>query len=345
MFRRSAPDATPPPSGETAPRPRRWGLYGPYIALAIAVALWSGAWLTARSEVIRRMDSLVASFEASGHHLQWSQRTVGGYPFRLSVVVTDFKGQAPGGWGVESRRLEAEAFMHAPGHWVLAAPEGLTLLRPAGGPVDITGTPIHASLHGLAVRPPSFSLEGLDLRFTGREKPFVLSGADKFELHLRPGPDRQGAILFRLTNGRANPPGLLGRIAGNQPVNLELEAILSRADALKGPGWSRAVRAWAAAGGRANLRSARASAGSAMIEAKPGELSLSQDGRLAGQINVTLRKAPEALSDLTSQGVIPGSASAGLPPGSDPAAQATLTFKDGATFLGQIPIGPAPRLF
>ena len=347
MFRRSTPDANQPPEAVLSPHPRRWGLYGPYIALAIAVLLWSAAWLAARSEVLRHMDSAIAKSESVGYHFSWKHRTVDGYPFRLDLVLTDFKGRSPGGWGLESRRLEAEAYLHAPDHWVFGAPEGLSLVRPLGGPVEITGSTIHASLHGMSVQPPSFSFEGLNLRFAPAEgaRPFALSGADKVELHLRPGPDHQGAVLFRLTQGKASLPGLLGKIAGNQPVNLELEAILSKADSLKGPGWREAARAWAVAGGRASVRSALATAGAAMIKARSGDLSLSPDGILSGQLDVALSKAPETLDLLSTQGQIPREAASAAAAQASPASLALLSFHDGATYLGSFAIGPAPRLF
>lgn len=343
MFRRTAPDAPSTPPGKTAAQPRRWGLYGPYIALAIALTVWTGVWLAARAEVIQHMDSRVSRLKAAGYQLTWGDRSVGGYPFRLDLVLTDLHGRTPGGWGLDARRFEAEAFMHAPGHWVFAAPEGLTLVRPAGGPVEVIGSVLHGSLSGLANHPPSLSLEGLDLRFSGRQRPFALTGADRFELHVRPGPDHQAAVLVRLVQGKADPQGLFGRIAGAQPVNLKLEAILSGADALKGETWSEAGRSWALSGGRANLVAANLSAGPALVEAQPASLTLTPDGRLSGEVQVGLKQGPESLGDLARQGLL--DADAAKTASQDIAGKARISFRDGRSYLGPIPLGPSPQVF
>ncbi len=341
MFRRSTPDASPTPAEGPPDRPRRLGLYGPYIALAIAVTVWSGAWWTARQTVIQHMDDQVSRFRAAGYDLSWTQRTVSGYPFRLDVVLTRFKGVAPSGWGLSSERLEAEAYMHAPDHWVFAAPQGLSLLRPKSGAVEVTGSTLHASLHGLEMRPPSLSLEGINLHFKTPSgvQPFALTSADKVEFHLRPGPDRQGAVLFRLTNGS------LGLSAEGRPVGLQLEAILSRADALQGPGLAKAFRAWTLAGGRATLKVARATVGDAMIATSTGDLSLTPDGYLSGQLDVTRNKGHEALMALSYLGVIPKTAGAAVPASSQIEGPMVLHFRKDATYLGPVEIGPAAKAF
>ena len=81
-------------SEAAAPRkPRRLGFYAPFVALALVVAGWSGAWLWLMARPSRRLDAarrpargrLAGRLGATGH--------VGGYPFRLDVDFTDL---APG---------------------------------------------------------------------------------------------------------------------------------------------------------------------------------------------------------------------------------------------------------
>ena len=347
MFRRLTPDASPTPAEGPSDRPHRWGLYGPYIALAIAVALWSGAWWSARQTLIRHMDELISGYRASGYDFSWTQRTVSGYPFRLDVVLTQFKGVSPSGWGLTSDRLEGEAYMHAPDHWVFGAPQGLSLLRPQGGTIEVTGSTLHASIHGLDMRPPSLSVEGLNLRFKSASgtQPLALTTADKVEFHLRPGPDRQGAVLFRLINGRSPPRGPLDLIAAGRPVDLQLEAILSKADALRGPGLAKSFRTWALAGGRATLKEAKVTAGDAMIKTSPGDLSLTPDGYLSAQLDVTLNKGNDALMALSYLGVTPHSAGTALPPRSQIEGPRVLLFRKDATYLGSVQIGPGTKVF
>jgi len=111
--------------------------------------------------------------------------------------------------------------------------------------------------------------------------------------------------------------------------------ILSKMSAMEGRDWRSMVRSWAAAGGTATLRNASLTAGGAVLSAHGGALSVGDDGRVEGGLDVDLRKAGEALSDM-SGGVIPPQAGF---------AGATLTFEGGQTILGPLPIAPAPRVY
>ncbi len=92
-----------------------------------------------RGQVQTRMDAAAAAFARAGYQLSWKDRKVGGYPFRLDVTLTDVRLREPTGWALEAPRIEGEAFMHALGSWLIAAPEGLTFIRPVGGGVEVKG--------------------------------------------------------------------------------------------------------------------------------------------------------------------------------------------------------------
>jgi hypothetical protein len=95
------------------------------------------------------------------------------------------------------------------------------------------------------------------------------------------------------------------------------------------------ARTWAASGGTAQVRKVSLTAGGAELIAHGDNLTVGPDGRVQGQLDVDLRKAGDALSDL-SGGAIPPEASFG---------GATLTFRDGEARLGPMRIAPAPRLY
>jgi hypothetical protein len=336
-----------------ARKPRRLGLYLPFVLLLLAVAGWTGFWLWARGEARVRMDAAVAELRQAGYQVSWKERGIGGYPFRLNVTLSDARLREPSGWALEAPKLEGEAFMHAPGHWILAAPEGLTFVRPIGGPVTVKGELIRASLSNFDKRPPSFSFEGVKLAFQpgAGAQPFGLTAADRVEFHLRAGPDDEGGVFAEVKNGKATLSGLFARIAGDKPISIVWNSTLSKMSAFAGPDWPSAVRHWVDAGGQMSVRQGGITAGEALIGTNSGTLTVGQDGRLRGVLDVSLRQAPRALGALSETGVIPpenaaaAAAVAEARQGTGDVARATLNFQAGQTTLGPVAIGPAPKVY
>jgi hypothetical protein len=298
------------------------------------------------------MDTAVATLDQAGYRITWKDRRIGGYPFRMDVTLTDVSAREPSGWGLEAPRIEGEAYMHALTHWMIAAPAGLTFVRPVGGPVAVKGEVIHASLTHLASRPPSFSFEGTKLSFTPQPgaQPFALSSAERVEFHLRAGPDDEGGVFARLDNGKARLSGLFARVAGGKPISMVWNATLSKMSTFQGRDWPDAVRRWADAGGRMTVREAGITAGDAVLGVRSGSLGVSSEGRLSGALDVTLRQAPRALSAMTSEGVIeqgPAQSATAVVQArqSGDTAQATLNFQAGRTTLGPVALGAAPKVY
>jgi hypothetical protein len=338
----------------SAPRKyRRLGLYLPFAALGLLIVAWSAAWVWAKGETARRMDAAAQAWKQAGYQLAWRQRTIGGYPFRMDVTLTDASLRTASGWGLEAPRIEGEAYMHALTHWIVAAPVGITFIRPVGGPVDVKGQMIHASLTHLTQRPPSFSFEGVKLTFAAQPgaEPFALTSADRVEFHLRAGPDDQGGVFARLDGGRARPGGLFARLAGDRPVSMVWNSTLSKISAFSGPAWAQAVRRWSDAGGRMTVRNAGLTAGDAVLGVSSGDLGAGADGRLSGVLQVTLRQAPRALAALSALGAIDQQAAQSATAvtqarqGQGDTAQATLDFQAGRLTLGPVALGDAPKVY
>lgn len=341
------------PDPEPARKPRRLGLYAPFILALLAFAAWSGFWLWASGRASQGLDDTARNLREAGYEVSWKTKAVYGYPFRLDVTLTEARVRDPSGWGLASPRLEAESYLHALGQWVMAAPDGLSVLRPAGGAVNVTGEVIHASLGKLDRHPPNFSFEGVKLAFAPAPgaQPFALSAADKLQLHLRAGPDDQGAVLVRVDGGKAYAGGVMARIAGDKPVSLVWDSTLSTMKAFKGDDWSTAARAWSLGGGTIVVREAGLTAGDAALNVQSGSLAAGADGRLRGDLSVELRNAPAALAAMAQSGVIPRDAAdaatvvAAARQGSGDTARADLVFQAGRVTLGPVALGAAPRLF
>ena len=346
----SLPDPTPPR------KLSRLGLYVPFVLLLVLIAAWTGAWIWARGEARTRMDAGVEGLRAAGYEVTWKDRGIGGYPFRLNVTLHDARVRDRSGWALETPHLEAQAYMHAPTHWILAAPDGLTFVRPVGGPVRVSGKLIRASLSHVTNTPPNISFEGVGLTFqpAAGAQPFGLSGAERVEIHLRQAPKEIGdeaGLWVSVKDGKAQLTGLLGRIAGDKPVSIEWDSRLTQASSLHGRDWPDAVRRWTAAGGRINVKRAGLTAGEALIGANSGTLGVGSDGRLTGVLDVSLRQAPRALGALGASGAIPqesadaAAAVAAARQGSGDLARATLNFEAGRTTLGPVALAPSPRVY
>ena len=344
----SLPDPSP------ARKPSRFWLYAPYVLLLVAAALWSAFWVAEKRQLVAGLDAGVEQAKGAGYQLRWGSREVGGYPFRLDVTLTDVSLGEPSGWALRAPRIEAEAQAFAPTSWLIAATRGLTFVRPQGGPVSVSGERIRASLTHPGARPPSLSLEGVKLAFATppeAAEPFWLTAAERFEFHLRAGPDDEGGVFLSLAGGQARPSGLFARIAGDKPITGEWNSTLSKMSAFSGRDWPDAVRRWSEVGGRMTVRNASLTSGEAQVAVTGGTLAADPDGRLSGTLDVSLRQAPAALAAMGAAGALPPETAetaalvARARQGTGDAARAAITFQAGQATLGPVAVGPAPRVY
>ena len=338
----------------TAPRKlRRLGLWLPFAGLGLLIAVWSAAWVWMRGEAAKRMDAAVEVLAKAGYPVTWKDRVIGGYPFRMDVTLTDAHAREPSGWGLDAPRLEGEAFAHAITSWVIAAPDGITFIRPLGGAVAVKGQLIRASLTHPNARPPSFSFEGVKLAFAPEPgaQPFGLASAERVEFHLRAGPDDEGGVFARVDNGQARLSGLFARVAGGKPVSMVWNSTLSKMSAFTGSTWPDAVRHWSDAGGRMTVRQAGITAGDAVLGVDSGSLGVGADGRLSGALQVTLRQASRGLAAMGDTGLIAPDAARQATVvtearrGAGEVAQGSINFQAGRTTLGPVALGPAPKVY
>ena len=336
------PNRTETHSAEVPRRkPRRLGLYVPWGILLAAAAIWSLAWVWMMGEAQRRLDAGAASLRTAGWTVAWRQRHVGGYPFRLDVDFSDLKLADPSGWAVAMPSLKSEAFAFAPTDWVMFVPDGLTFSRPDGGPVNVTASPLRASLNAWNETPPRISVEGSDLTFAAAPgaKPFSLASAKEVQFYVRAGPRMQAAVFFSLEGGQALPGGWVGQIAGGKPVAIKLDGVLSHTDDLRGATWRGLVSHWSDEGGTFDVHQLTLTAGDSTLSAQGGGVAVTDDGRLEGVLNASLTGKERVLE------VAAGKAPPAGPAQSPPALNLRLTFRDGATWIGPLKLASAPRAY
>jgi hypothetical protein len=339
---------------DAAPRrsSRNWLLL-PLILAAVLAALWCGYWYVARGRLLAAMDGAVVAQREQGRAVEWASRRVGGFPFRFKVILEQAQVRSPSGWAVQAPRLEASANAYRLTQWLASAPEGITVVRPVAGPVRVTGRVLRASLAGADRSPPRLSVEGADLRFAPEAgaEPFLLAGAERLELHLRPAPDAEGdaALLLRLRGAQPRPAGLMAFISGAQPANLVWDARITEWGALAGPDWARAVRSWSEEGGRMEVRDASLQAGELRARNQGGRLSVGADGRLRGRVAVHLNRPLQALSAMTrieqADGNAVGAATAVARARGETDVTLDLGFEAGQFTVGPVAVAPAPKVF
>ena len=271
-------------------KPSRVWLYAPFALVAIAAVAWSAYWVVSSRALTQSLVTQADRLRGAGYELSWQGRKIDGYPFRLDVTVLQPRLRTPTGWVVTSPRLEAEAFLHSPGRWIMATPQGFSFTPAGGGPVEVTGSTLRAGLQDLTLRPPSVSMEGVGLRFKSLDPaaPFALTQAARLELHLRPGPDHQGAAFIRLEGGQPTPGTALGRWARSPLVSVEADALLNELD------HAASAKTWSAAGGAITIRRGMVSMGS-ITATTSGRLALNPQAQVSGRLPMTLSEGGTVL--------------------------------------------------
>jgi hypothetical protein len=333
------------PSRKAPQKARRGRLFTPFILAALVAGGWSYGWFWLRGQAEQRMDEQAADLKSRGYDLSWSDRTFHGFPFRMNVDLTDARVAEPTGWAVRAPVLKGEAEIFDLTHWVLVAEQGVVLTRPEAGDVTITGKALRASISHVSEYPPRVSVEGAKLTFVpaAGAKPFELLSAEDMQLHLRAGPDDQGAIFFKAGGAKTAFTGLLGRIAQDKTAAMILETRLSHVSYLRGRNWEAAVKRWSEAGGQITLQQSQILAGDAVGKAKSGVLSVDDKGRVTGSLNVVIKERPDLSKPIRTPEQAPAAAAQAL--GQDPEIEADLNFRNGRTLLGAFDTGPAPTVY
>lgn len=324
---------------------RRSRLFTPFIIAAVIAGGWSYGWFWLRGQAEQRMDAQAQDLKSRGYDLSWSARTFHGFPFRMNVDLADARVAEPTGWAVRAPMLKGEAEIFDLTHWVLVAPQGVVMTRPEAGDVTITGQALRASISHVTEYPPRVSVEGAKLAFAPAPgaKPFQLVSADKMQLHLMAGPEDQGAIFFKADGAKTEFTGLLGRLAQDKTASLLLETRLSHVSYLRGRNWEAAVRRWSEAGGQISVQQSQLLAGDAEGKAKSGVLSVDNQGRVTGALNVAIKERADLSQPIRTPEQAVAAAAQAM--GAEPVIEADLKFDNGRTYLGVIDTGPAPTVY
>ena len=150
----------------TFPRHSRRGLVVPFAIVGVLLAVWTGWWFYLADQVEVRLSTQEQALREAGWRIEHEPVSVGGWPFRTRVAFPEAAVVAPSGHGVSAPELVAEANAWNPGHWVIVAPDGLTLTRAGKGQIDIGGDGARMSVSHLRDRFPDLRAELIRPTFT-----------------------------------------------------------------------------------------------------------------------------------------------------------------------------------
>ena len=347
-------------------RHSRTGLYVPlFIALAL-LAAWTGWWFYLTHRIETGIEARAVEMRAAGWDIGHGRITTTGWPFRTRIAIAYPTVTAPDGHAISAPSLVAEANTYNPDKWVVIAPDGLVLTRPNMGKVAVRGDALRMSLSHLRARFPDLRIQLDQPVFTPHPgaAPFPILRADQLQIEARPhmvdGPAGTAAtaatgavdVLFRLTEARARPGGILDGLAVQGPVGGWIETTINGADHLRGRTMIGDLKTWAGAGGRFTAVRGELKAGASTATLSSDTLTAGPDGRLRGSVALTADKPLPALAGLARSGVpgvdraaAAGAATATALTGDTSAVSLPLVFRDGRTWLGPFALAPAPKLF
>lgn len=364
VFAGGAPQTEKPMSEpDTVPRRGPWRrasrfwLFAPYVALALIAAGWSTAWFIIRDHTIESLDAWIEQERDLGRQWSCAERSVGGFPFRVEVVCPRLSLAGPD-FAVAIGRVIGVAQVYQPGLIIVEASGPLTSKI---GPTSLEGTwrPLQASIRTSAdgIERLSLVVEAPSIRASGLPKGDLALSARRTEVHLRPDPaigSAEQAYDVSLRTDGAAVPALDAVLGTSDPVDLLVEAKLTRVPVpIAGPLIDEVER-WRLAGGRIDLALLRFAKGQARLEGA-GQISLDELHRPAGAIKTSGAGLQAILVPLVGPaaallgGLLGGSAPAqanpaGRPgPGPVPKTLPPLRLEGGRVFLGPLTL-PNVRL-
>ena len=321
------------------------------LMLVLLVAgLWSGWWFYGAHQTRLAFEGWLAEHAAQGEVAE-AAVSVRGFPSRFDTTLSDLR-IGFGGWVWEADTFQTLMLAYAPNKAVAVWPGPQRLVDPAGTVTVLEGEEARASVEvGLDAALPvssvtlvarGVSLDGAGWDARVDEVRFAAEAGRGISAAL--GEDRQyhvGVLIDTL----ALPD--LPAAGGALPDTLDAFRIDAVAEFDKPVGLTDEVPARVEV---LRIGEATLDWGAIRLAAEEGRLAVDGGGFLTGSLPLRLEGYPRLLEALAALGLLPerqaGLALAGLSllAGDGEEIGIPLSFAEGETRLGPIPLGPAPRL-
>jgi hypothetical protein len=356
------------------------------VVVALLFGGWSAFWYYASGQAQTMMDGWRDREAKAGRFYDCGSRSISGFPFRFEVACENasaqFRGDKPA-FDIKLARILVAAQIYQPDLLISEFQGPLSVADPGQsaslmlnwtlGQASVRGTPISPKRVALVFDNPE-----IDRVLGGSQQPLLR--AKHVEVHGRIAAGSAAdkpAIEVALNLDDATAPSL--HPAAADPIDADIVAMLRGLNDFAPKPWSARFREMQAAGGGIDITSSRVQQGD-ILAVGSGSLALNPDGRLQGQVRVTIAGLDKFLNAIGAQQMVQSSstmdrlagvldrlapglgnvareqAGANISAGINMLGEQTtlegrhavtlpLRFEDGSMFLGPIPIGNAPALF
>jgi hypothetical protein len=366
---------------------RRTRRYTTLVILVVALfGGWSAIWYYASGQAEEMLEGWRAREAKSGRVYDCGAQSVGGYPFRIEVncdrASAVFRGSQPP-FEIKTASILAAVQIYQP-TLVISEFTGPATIADPGQPPTISANWRlgRASVRGTPAAPERGSIvfdDPVIERVSGGNRENLLR-ARHIAIHGRVAEGSAAdkpVIETALKVEAASAPFI--HPAAAQPIDADITAVLRGLNDFAPKPWPVRFREIQAAGGRIDITQARVQQGE-ILAVGSGSLAINPNGRLDGQLRVTVAGLDEFLDKIGAQRLVQSSPtvdrlagaldrlapglgnvarqqaganiSAGINLLGEPATlegrravTVPLRFSDGAVFVGPIPIGHAPALF
>ncbi|WP_157973517.1 DUF2125 domain-containing protein [Tropicimonas sp. IMCC34043] len=322
------------------------------LLVAVAWGLWWGwgVWTTSRN-----VHAWLNERRAAGWQAEWSDISIQGFPTRIDTTISDLTlANTEAGWVWSTPFLQILGLNYENNHYVLVSADTMTLQTPYER-IEMTGEDLRGSVNFLPGQ-----ARAIDEAVAIFKDLSLVSDAGwagtvaETRLAVRPTAGRDGWYDLGVeVSGLTPGSGPLARLAGmgmapgtierlNADLALRLDRPLDRTalEGLTPQPREIDIRDLGARWGQLDLRVA-------------GDLTLDAAGQVSGEILVKATNWRDMLELLRESGSVPGAVVSGLESalqiasgfaGSKKTLDIPVTFRNGRTRIGILPVGPAPVL-
>lgn len=327
------------------------------LAIILLAALgWTGWWWLVASAKEAALTAWLDARRAAGWVAEATSIDVAGFPYRVDTTVRGLDLANPeAGWAWSAPEFQFLTLAYQPNHLIAIWPHQQSFATPLGA-TELRSETMRGSLVvepnlALALVRATIELEGVDLIGEGWE-----IGVAKSMLATRQSTG-EGAAPFAheigfTAEGMALPEDWTGRIDRGVLAPVIETARLDALATFDGP-WDRpAIEGEPPRLEALEIRDATFTWGKLDLRGK-GALVADADGYAEGRIDLRARNWKAMLKLAEESGALPPAVASALGGGLDLIARLggerdrldiPLDFADGRTFLGPVPLGPAPRM-